>query len=359
MKKILGLKKSKLIATILVALFLNQVSFAGEFTFLNGAIYYLNDDGTPATGWRWLDTNNDGLCECYRFGLDGALVTNTVVKGKEVNSEGQWVVDGVVQRVFKNTGRPFVEFNQTLDFDDNNKYIYVGTMSTVSSTKRINATSKDVKALMEADLNMDFVGPDGKFERPKDGMVYGKGSKAAIEKRPVATKSSWGVIADALIEEETIYLSATESIVAGRDMRKFKTASNKYTEKADNVKIYGGDIWNDVMILQGNGAYVKFSATEKNSKSKYKANYFTAEVAHQTHGESTADTYCGVEVYLNGRSVEVFDEFCDGEPETIEMWLDDSDSNVELRAVVTGDAPGRKIYIRNARFRQVKDKDDD
>ena len=62
---------------------------------------------------------------------------------------------------------------------------------------------------------------------------------------------------------------------------------------------------------------------------------------------------------IEGQTKETFDDFCDGEPETIEMWLDDGENNVEFRAIVTGDAPGRKIYIRNARFRQVKDKDDD
>ncbi len=353
-----GLRKIKIATILLVTLFVNQIAYAGQFVEYLGKYYYTYDDGSRAVGWRWIDTNDDGLCECYRFDHSGILQTNTVVKGKEVNAAGQWVVDGVVQKVYKNSGRPFIEANGILEFDDNNNYIYLSTMSTISVTKRINATKKDVRALMEADLNMEFAGPKEEFDRPDDGMLYGKGAKQAIEKRPVATKSSWGMIADALEEEETIYLSATESIVAGRDMRKFVTAKNKYTEKADGVKIYGGDKWDDVMVLQGNGAYVKFSATEKNAKSKYKANYFTAEIAHQTHGESTADTYCGIEVYLNGRSVEVFDEFCDGEPETIEMWLDDNETNVEFRAVVTGDAPGRKIYIRNARFREVKEKED-
>ena len=60
-----------------------------------------------------------------------------------------------------------------------------------------------------------------------------------------------------------------------------------------------------------------------------------------------------IELYLNGNSVDVYDDFCDGEPETISEYLDDGEKNIELRAIVTGDAPGRKIYIRNARFRQI------
>ena len=235
---------------------------------------------------------------------------------------------------------------------DNNNYIDLGTMS---NTRRINATNKDIKTLMDMDL-ATASGPRFLYERPEEGLLYGRGVKAAVNKRPVATMSSWGIIADAMVEDEIIYLSATESIVAGRDVRKFVTASNKYTEKADGVKIYGGDKWDDVIVLQGNGAYMKLSASD--TKSKYQANYFTAEVAHQTHGESTADTYCGVEIFVNGNSVDLFDGFCDDDPEVIEVWLDDGESNLEVRAVVTGDAPGRKIYLRNARFRQVRDKDD-
>ena len=350
--KMLGLKKCRLIATILISVILIQCTYAGHFIDFFGVTKYVCDDETFAVGWRWIDTNNDGLCECYRFDYDGTLVTDTVIKGKEVNSRGQWVVNGVVQQVFKSTGVPLKERSAMLEFEDNNNYIDMGTMST---TKRINATTKDIKALMDADT-ATMSGPRSTYERPEEGFLYGRGVKAAVDRRPVATMSSWGIIADALKEEETIYVSATESIIAGRDVRKFVTASNKYTEKSDGVKIYGGDKWDDAMTLQGNGAYIKL--TTNDSKSKFKANYFTAEVAHQTHGESTADTYCGIEVYVNGSSVDFFDGFCDDDPEKIEVWLDEDESNLELRAVVTGDAPGRKIYLRNARFRQVKDKND-
>ena len=350
-------KKIKIAIVLIVTLLMQSVSYAAGFIEFFGIKKYITDDGSFATGWRWLDTDGNGLCECYRFNPDGTLVTNTTVKGKEVNAFGQWVVDGVVQQVYKSTGRPYSATSKMLEFEDDNKYIDMGTMS---NTKRINATKKDIKLLLGTSSEPRHIGPDGKFEVPEDKMVYGKGTKKVVEKRPIATRSSWGIIADALEEEKIIILTSTESIIAGRDMRPFKTSSSKYTEKADKVKIYGGDVWDDTMVLQGNGAYVKFSTTDtkSNNKSKFKANYFIMEVAHQTHGESTADTYCAIEVYTNGKSVATYDDFCDGKPETIEMWLDDNENNVEFRAIVTGDAPGRKIYIRNARFRQIKEKED-
>ncbi|MBO6134475.1 MAG: hypothetical protein J6O09_01690 [Lachnospiraceae bacterium] len=352
-----GLRKIKIAVVLIVTICMNQISYAGYFVDAFGFNHYYNDsDGKPIVGWRWMDSNGDGLAECYRFNIDGTLVTNTIVKGKEVNDKGQWVVDGEVQRKNINTGKIYRERATVVKVATDNEYMDLGTRSTV---RRINATGKDIEISTMSGI-IKFDGPEGKFVRSSDSILYGKGTKKIIEKRPVATSSSWGIIADAMKEEEIIYLTSTESIIAGRDMRRHKTASNKYTEKADNVKIYGGGVWNDVMVLQGNGAYVKFSTSDtKAKKSKYKANYFRAEVAHQTHGESTSDTYCGLEVYLNGKSVEIFDQFCDGEPETIEMWLDEGESTVEFRAVVTGDAPGRKIYIRNARFRQTSESEDD
>ena len=252
--------------------------------------------------------------------------------------------------------------NAALGEVDDNEYFNLGTYS---QTKRLNATKKEnIKELIEADLRKDeedyrksLIGPKGEFVRPEEGYLLSKGVRSLVSKRPIATRSTWHVIDDDLREEAVRYLSASESIIAGREMGKFVSASNKYTAKAENVKIWGGEVWSEAMVLQGNGAYVKFVTTDENTK--FKANYFTFEIAHQTHGESTADTYCAVELYLNGKSVAVYDEFCDDIPEVVEKDLDEGESNMELRAIVTGDAPGRKIYIRNARFRMLREKKED
>ena len=349
--------KSKIIAILICSLILNNTSYAGMFFKVLNKTFYVDDNGKMATGWRWIDTNNDNIAECYRFNKDGSLVaTKSKINGKEVNEDGLWVVDGVIQRIFKSTGRPLYAQNADLGEKDTNEYFDLGTLS---STRRINATKKEnLEELIRADLMKDeenyrksLIGPKDIFERPEDGLLYSKNAKNNIRKVPVATISTWHIIDDVLKEDAVRVITSTDSIVAGRDMRNFVTASNKYTARANGVKVYGGYVWDDVIVLQGNGAYVKFSTTDNGNR--YKANYFTVELAHQTHGEATADTYCGIELYLNGQSVEVYDDFCDGEPELISEYLDDGEKNIELRAIVTGDAPGRKIYIRNPRFRQI------
>ncbi len=345
------------IATLLIcSLTLSNISYAGMFFKVENKTFYVDDNGKMATGWRWIDVNNDNIAECYRFNADGSLATKSVVNGKHVNDDGLWVVDDVVQKIYKTTGKPLYTQNAAFGEKDTNKYFDLGTLS---QTRRINATNKEnLHELIRADLMKDeedylksLIGPKDVFVRPEDGLIFSRNAKNNIRKVPIATKSDRYIIDDAFKEDEIRVITSTQSIVAGRDMRRFVSSSNKYTEKADGVKVYGGYVWDDVIVLQGNGAYVKFTTTD--STKNYKANYFTFEVAHQTHGESTADTYCGIELYLNGTSVDVYDDFCDGEPEVISEYLDDGEKNLELRAIVTGDAPGRKIYIRNARFRQV------
>ncbi|MCD8120990.1 MAG: hypothetical protein LUE65_01965 [Clostridiales bacterium] len=53
---------------------------------------YLHD------GWAWIDDDNDGISECYYFGDDGYLLTDTVTPdGYTVNEDGAWVIDGEIQ----------------------------------------------------------------------------------------------------------------------------------------------------------------------------------------------------------------------------------------------------------------------
>lgn len=51
-----------------------------------------------ANGWRWIDGNQDGVSECYYFDAEGWLLTSTTTpEGYNVNADGAWTVNGIVQ----------------------------------------------------------------------------------------------------------------------------------------------------------------------------------------------------------------------------------------------------------------------
>lgn len=59
--------------------------------------WYLNDDGSFAKGWQWIDGNQDGIAESYYFDNDGWCLMNTMTPdGYKVNANGAWVQDGNV-----------------------------------------------------------------------------------------------------------------------------------------------------------------------------------------------------------------------------------------------------------------------
>lgn len=77
-------------------------AFAGEWKSNDTGWWWLNDDGSnPAAEWKWLDGNKDGTFECYYFGNDGYMLSDTTTPDNyQVNKDGAWIVDGGVQLQF-------------------------------------------------------------------------------------------------------------------------------------------------------------------------------------------------------------------------------------------------------------------
>lgn len=61
--------------------------------------WFDNEDGSYAVSeWRWLDGNGDGVSECYAFDREGWMYADTTTPdGYQVNTDGAWTIDGVVQ----------------------------------------------------------------------------------------------------------------------------------------------------------------------------------------------------------------------------------------------------------------------
>lgn len=92
-------KLATLALTGIMAVSSLSTAFAGSWLHDPVGWWYQNDDGSyPTSGWHWIDGNNDGTAECYYFDASGYCLLNTTTPdGYTVDSNGAWIVDGVIQ----------------------------------------------------------------------------------------------------------------------------------------------------------------------------------------------------------------------------------------------------------------------
>lgn len=75
-------------------------AYAGTWRLDGNGWWYQNDDGSyPAGCWQWIDSDGDGMAECYYFYSDGYMAHNNDINGYHVDNAGQWVVGDQVQRM--------------------------------------------------------------------------------------------------------------------------------------------------------------------------------------------------------------------------------------------------------------------
>ena len=86
-------------AALVTSTVLSSVAFAGQWQSDSIDWWWQNDDGSyPVNQWQWIDGNQDGISECYYFGIDGYMFANTTTPdGYIVNSDGAWILSGIVQ----------------------------------------------------------------------------------------------------------------------------------------------------------------------------------------------------------------------------------------------------------------------
>ena len=93
---------AKFLLAISVAFLLSAIpSFSIGFTkgtSRDAWWYDLGNENYLRSTWQWIDTDNDGVAECYYFDADGWMYTDTTTPdGYTVDENGAWTVDSVVQ----------------------------------------------------------------------------------------------------------------------------------------------------------------------------------------------------------------------------------------------------------------------
>ncbi len=98
------MKKSiMIIETIFLSMLASFMVMAGTWKHDSTGWWYDYGNGTyPASSWQWIDGNNDGIAECYYFNQYGYMAENTFQDGYQINANGQWVANDVIQT--KNVG---------------------------------------------------------------------------------------------------------------------------------------------------------------------------------------------------------------------------------------------------------------
>lgn len=94
------MKKTVLAATVILfsAWMAVPAYAAGWQKDPSGWRWQRDDETFVENGWEWLDGNQDQIAECYYFDKYGYILRNTETPdGHQVNPDGSWVVDGVVQ----------------------------------------------------------------------------------------------------------------------------------------------------------------------------------------------------------------------------------------------------------------------
>ncbi|MCC8126000.1 MAG: MBL fold metallo-hydrolase [Clostridiales bacterium] len=87
------------LAAVGMTLAMSFTAMAGEWKENSVGKWWQEEDGSyPVSAWKWIDSDEDGIGECYYFNGEGYLVTGIVTPdGYAVDGNGAWTEGGTVQ----------------------------------------------------------------------------------------------------------------------------------------------------------------------------------------------------------------------------------------------------------------------
>ena len=84
----------------LLSISVASTAMAGTWKQEDTGWRWQDDDHTyPSSTWKWIDSDSDGMAECYYFDGDGTLLTDTITPdGYTVDQSGAWTDDGITRQ---------------------------------------------------------------------------------------------------------------------------------------------------------------------------------------------------------------------------------------------------------------------
>ena len=168
---------AKFLLAISVAFLLSAIpSFSIGFTkgtSRDAWWYDLGNENYLRSTWQWIDTDNDGVAECYYFDADGWMYTDTTTPdGYTVDENGAWTVDSVVQT------RETLEDNTTEETDttsgqDGSSYKQetLDRINQFRAGQNLNALAESERLSSIADIRAKECAVSFSHTRPQGGSV--------------------------------------------------------------------------------------------------------------------------------------------------------------------------------------------
>lgn len=141
--------------------------------------WYSNGDGTYAqNGWQWIDGDNDGTAEYYYFDGAGWMLSDTVTPdGNQVNADGAWVINGVVQtqqvHAVLDTAASGSDISGTYSYygEKNIDTGNINTFKDIADSDSVTVTAVDADTI-HVQFSEAYTVPTGIIVMKKQGDVY-------------------------------------------------------------------------------------------------------------------------------------------------------------------------------------------
>lgn len=124
--------------------------------------------------WQWQDVNGDGISECYYYDDNGTMLTNTTTPdGYTVDSNGAWIVNGVVQTQSSSATSTTVNHNAGYDpahplagkIDEWNLRLPMQTLT------GFYVCNNNVQAMLTGQMDQYYAAPVGQSANPETGTI--------------------------------------------------------------------------------------------------------------------------------------------------------------------------------------------
>lgn len=135
--------------------------------------YDLGNENYLRSTWQWIDTDNDGVAECYYFDADGWMYTDTTTPdGYTVDENGAWTVDSVVQTRETQEDNTTEETDTTSGQDGSSyKQETLDRINQFRAGQNLNALAESERLSSIADIRAKECAVSFSHTRPQGGSV--------------------------------------------------------------------------------------------------------------------------------------------------------------------------------------------